>query len=201
MKYKILTSMTMFLLLATAASALTLDGSCDIQFFGQSTLHGFDGQVACQPFTLKSEGETGGYGVIRQPVITVLVGEMDTDNSSRDKKMHAMFEQDKYPQIQGLFADLDPEAILQQLHAVDETQGQLGFDLRIREINQRVQSATRDLVVTAEQISFTMEFTLSLTSFQLQAPSVLGFIKVDDQVQVVARVFLQRHSSAPDNQG
>ena len=136
MKYKILTSMTMFLLLATAASALTLDGSCDIQFFGQSTLHSFDGQVACQPFTLNSEGETEGYGVIRQPVITVLVGEMDTDNSSRDKKMHAMFEQDKYPQIQGLFAELDPEAILQQLHAVDETQGQLEFDLRIREINQ-----------------------------------------------------------------
>ena len=193
MRYKILASMTMFLLLATAAPALTLDGSCDIRFFGQSTLHGFDGQVACQPFTLNSEGEAGKYGVIRQPVITVLVGEMDTDNSSRDKKMHAMFEQDKYPQIQGLFADLDPEAILQQLHAVDETQGQLEFDLRIREINQRVQSATRDLVVTAEQISFTMEFTLSLTSFQLQAPSVLGFIKVDDQVQVVAKVFLLRH--------
>ena len=193
MKHKILASMTMFLLLATAASALTLDGNCDIRFFGQSTLHGFDGQVACQPFTLSSEGETGKHSIIRQPVITVLVGEMDTDNSSRDKKMHAMFEQDKYPQIQGLFADLDPELLLQQLQAEDETPGQLEFDLRVREINQRVLAATRDLVVTAEQISFTMEFTLSLTSFELQAPSVLGFIKVDDQVQVKVRVFLRRH--------
>ena len=50
-----------------------------------------------------------------------------------------------------------------------------------------------DLVVTPGQISFTMELTLSLASFQLQAPSVLGFIKVDDQVQIETRVFLQRH--------
>jgi len=193
MKYKILASMTLFLLLATAAPALTLDGSCNIRFFGQSTLHGFDGQVACQPFTLSSEGGAEKIGIIRQPVIKVLVGEMDTDNSGRDKKMHAMFEQDKYPQIQGLFADLDADVLLQQLQTEDETPGQLEFDLKIREIKQRVQAATRDLVVTAEQISFTMEFTLSLTSFQLQAPSVLGFIKVDDQVQLEARVFLQRH--------
>ena len=193
MKHKILTSMTMFLLLATATPALTLDGNCDIRFFGQSTLHGFEGQIACQPFTLSNEGASEKVGFIRQPVIIVLVGEMDTDNSGRDKKMHAMFEQDKYPQIQGLFADLDPEVILQQLRTEDETPGRLEFDLRIREINQRVQAATRDLVFAEEQISFTMEFTLSLTSFQLQAPSALGFIKVDDQVQVEARVFLRRH--------
>lgn len=193
MNYKILASMTLFLLFATTAPAMTLEGSCDIRFFGQSTLHGFDGQAACQPFTLNSEGETGKYGIMRQPVIKVLVGEMDTDNSSRDKKMHAMFEQDKYPQILGLFADLDPEVTLMQLKAADEAAGQLEFDLRIRAINQRVQAVTRDLVVTPEQISFVMEFPLSLASFQLKPPSVLGFIKVDNQVQVEVRVLLRRH--------
>ncbi|MDH3453536.1 MAG: YceI family protein [Desulfuromonadales bacterium] len=192
MKRKILASMIVFLLLATTATALTLEGSCDIRFFGQSTLHGFDGKVACQPFTLSSEGETEKTGIIRQPVVRVLVAEMDTDNSARDKKMHAMFEQQKYPQIQGLFADLDPGLILQQLQAVETAPGHLEFDLQIREISQRVQALTRDLEVTPEQISFAMEFTLSLASVGLQPPSVLGFIKVDDQVQVKARVLLRR---------
>ena len=192
MRHKILTCVILFLLLATTAPAVTLEGSCDILFFGQSTLHGFDGQVACQPFTLSSGGQTGKYGVMLQPVVKVLVEEMNTDNSGRDKKMHAMFEQDQYPQVQGLFADLDPEVILPQLHAVDETPGQLEFDLQIREISQRVQAATRDLVVTPEQVSFTMEFALSLASFHLKPPRVLGFIKVDDQVQVEASVFLRR---------
>jgi hypothetical protein len=76
---------------------------------------------------------------------------------------------------------------------VESAPGHLEFDLRIREISQRVQAMTRDLVITPEQISFAMEFTLSLASFLLQPPSVLGFIKVDDQVQVKARVLLKRH--------
>ncbi|NOR50639.1 MAG: hypothetical protein GQ530_06380 [Desulfuromonadales bacterium] len=192
MKLKTFASMTVFLLLAATTPALTLEGSCDIRFFGESTLHGFDGQAACQPFTLTNEGESGKSGIIRQPVVKVLVGEMDTDNSSRDKKMYAMFEQDKYPEIQVLFADLDPDVILQQLQATETVPGSLEFDLRIREISMPVRAVVRDLVVTPERILFVMEFPLSLTSFQLKAPSVLGFIRVDDQVRVEINVFLRR---------
>jgi hypothetical protein len=207
MKLNILVSMIAFLLLATTATALTLEGSCDIKFFGESTLHGFDGQAACQPFTLSSEEKTGASdgeggaseaktgqsGIIRQPVVKVLVGEMDTDNSSRDKKMYAMFEQDKYPEIQVLFADLDPDVILQQLQVSETVPGSLEFDLRIREISMPVQAVVRDLVVTPERFLFVMEFPLSLASFQLKAPSVLGFIRVDDQVRVEIDVLLRRH--------
>jgi hypothetical protein len=117
---------------------------------------------------------------------------MDTDNSSRDKKMYAMFEQDKYPEIQVLFADLDPDVVLPQLQATGAVPGSLEFDLRIREISQSVRAEIRDLVVTPERILFVMEFPLSLDSFQLKAPSVLGFIRVDDQVRVEASVFLRR---------
>ena len=200
MKLNIFVSMTAFLLLATTATALTLEGSCDIKFFGESTLHGFDGQATCQPFTLSSEEKTGASeaktgqsGIIRQPVVKVLVGEMDTDNSSRDKKMYAMFEQDKYPEIQVLFADLDPDVILQQLQVSETVPGSLEFDLRIREISMPVQAVVRDLVVTPERFLFVMEFPLSLASFQLKAPSVLGFIRVDDQVRVEIDVLLRRH--------
>jgi hypothetical protein len=212
MKLKMFASTIVFLVLAATATAVTLEGRCAIKFFGESTLHGFDGQAICQPFTLTSESGTGAgesrigagenktgigeeekgkTGIIRQPVVKVLVGRMDTDNSSRDEKMHAMFEEEKYPEIQGLFDDLDPDVILQQWQS-DATPGHLEFDLRIREISQKVQAAISDLAVTPEQISFVLKFPLSLASFQLEPPSVLGFIRVDDQVQVEARVFLRR---------
>jgi hypothetical protein len=192
MKRKILACMAILLLLATTATALTLEGSCDIRFSGQSTLHGFDGKVACQPFVLTSENEAEKNGIIRQPAVKVLVAEMDTGNSGRDKKMHAMFEQGIYPQIQGLFADLDPDRVLQQWQAVDAAPGHLEFNLRIREISQQVEAEVSNLLVTPEQISFAMKFPLSLASFKLQPPSVFGFIKVDDLVQVEISVVLRR---------
>lgn len=190
MQLKVLISAISFLLLATVASALTLQGRCDIHFSGESTLHDFDGNVACQPFTLTSDAvrETGSR--LRQPVVTVMVREMNTDNTARDKKMRAMFEEEKYPEIQGLFGDLDPEKILQQWQEQEGARGTLTFDLQIRQVKQRVTATTRDLLVTPEQISFVMSFPVSLASFQLKPPSVLGFIKVDDQVHVDVKVFL-----------
>lgn len=192
MKLKLLISAIGFLLLATTASALSLQGSCDIHFSGESTLHNFDGHVACQPFTLTSEKGTETGSILRQPVVKVMVREMNTDNTARDKKMRAMFEEERYPEIQGLFGDLDPEMILRQWQEQEEAGGTLEFDLQIRQVKQRVTATTRDLLVTPEQISFVMSFPISLASFQLQPPSVLGFIKVDDQVQVDVKVFLEQ---------
>ncbi len=169
-----------------------LEGSCDILFSGQSTLHNFDGKVACQPFSLISEAGKEPQDIPQQPVIKVLVGEMDTDNTGRDKKMRAMFEEETYPEIQGLFGDLDPESLLQQLQESEELPETLEFDLQIRQIKQRVKATTHDLLITPEQISFMMDFPLSLASFQLKPPSVLGFIKVDDRVQVEVKVLLRQ---------
>jgi hypothetical protein len=181
------------LLLVDHAGATTLDGRCDIRFFAASTLHRFDGQGACQPFSLNGETAASGGELVRNPVINIPVKEMDTDNSGRDKKMQAMFESDRYPLIQARFKDLDPEAVLQQLQETGDTSGHLDFDLQIRQATRTVQAMTRDLQVTPEQISFRMEFTLSLADFLLEPPSVLGMIRVDDQVHVETMVFLARH--------
>lgn len=193
MELKPLVTVIIFLLLVTTASAMTLEGSCNISFFGESTLHNFDGTATCQPFSLTSAVETENDGIIRQAVVAVLVGDMATANDSRDKKMRAMFDQENFPQIQGLFTNIDPDLVLQQLQATDGTPGHMEFDLRIRDISQQVRAVTRDLSVTPEQISFAMEFPLSLASFRLQPPSVLGLIKVDDQIMVNVRVTLLRH--------
>lgn len=192
MKLKILTGLIGVLLLSTTASALTLEGACKIRFFGQSTLHNFDGKVACQPFSLSGEGPGESGSALQKPRVKILVREMDTNNSSRDEKMHAMFEEEKYPEIQSQLADLALQELLQQLQERVEIPETFEFDLQIRQIKQRLKATTRELLITPEQISFMMDFPLSLASFQLKPPSVLGFIKVDDQVQVEVEVLLRQ---------
>lgn len=181
-----LTAFLFVMLLAGQAGAGQLAGRCDIRFFGESTLHGFDGQASCQPFSLSSEEGIRGLS------IDVPVKEMNTGSSGRDKKMQSMFESDHYPVIRGLFHDIDVENMLHQLNEDGADQGHLDFDLKIREETRHVQARTRNLAVSPESISFLMDFTLSLADFQLKPPSILGMVRVNDQVRVEVMVFLSR---------
>ncbi len=185
-------SIAAVLSLAVYAEAATLDGECTIHFFGKSTLHDFEGQVTCQPFVLQTEAAESGRQVIRQQVVTVLVSEMGTDNDGRDKKMRAMFDSTNFPEIKGHFADLEPEVILEQLKATENGQGSLEFDLQIRKITQHIKAKTSLLTIGPEQIVFTMEFPLSLASFKLKPPSVMGIIRVANDVQVEVQITLHR---------
>lgn len=178
--------------IATSVSAAEMSGSCHIQFFGESTLHGFEGQVACQPFVLADGSQSMPGQENHAESISVRVAEMDTDNASRDKKLRTMFQSEAYPLIQGLFANIDADQVVSRLQAAGETSETLNFDLNIREITLPIQAAIRDLKVAAEKVSFSLQFPLSLASFQLEPPSVLGFIRVNDKVQVEVRVVLQR---------
>ncbi len=189
-------SIAAVLSLAVYAEAATLDGECTIHFFGKSTLHDFEGQVTCQPFVLQTEAAESGRQVIRQQVVTVLVSEMDTDNDGRDKKMRAMFDSTNFPEIKGHFADLEPEVVLEQLKATENGQGSLEFDLQIRKITQHIKAKTSLLTIGPEQIVFTMEFPLSLASFELKPPSVMGIIRVANDVQVEVQTTLHRQPPA-----
>ena len=106
--------------------------------------------------------------------------------------MRAMFQSEAYPLIEGQFADIDPQQIIARLENAAGPPEVLPFELKIREITLPVQANIRELSVSLENIRFTIEFPLSLASYQLEAPSVLGLIRVADQVQVEARVVLQR---------
>jgi hypothetical protein len=48
------------------------------------------------------------------------------------------------------------------------------------------------LTITPEQIVFIMEFPLSLASFELKPPSVMGIIRVADEVRVEVQTTLHR---------
>ncbi|MDD3814344.1 MAG: YceI family protein [Desulfocapsaceae bacterium] len=187
---RLLIIVLVLLLNVSIANAEVFIGECSIRFFGDATLHGFDGKVACQPFTLTGEKETK---IIRQPVVIVRVDSMDTDNDSRNEKMRNMFDSKKFPVIEGLFGDLNPTAVLQIMASPDAQPAKLEFDLKIRERLQRVQAEVTDFNVTSKNITFTMKFNLSLASFELEPPAgAFGILKVADRVDVEIDAVLQR---------
>jgi len=180
------------LIFAVNAGATTLHGDCSIRFFGQSTLHDFEGQGACQPFSVQTEETRAGHEVVQSPVVNVLVSEMNTDNPSRDQKMWAMFDQEHFPEIKGRFVELDPEFALEQLAASENSEPTLALDLQIRGITQRIMVKIREVKISPERIGIIIEFPVSLASFDLKPPSVMGIIRVADEVRVVIQTVLHR---------
>jgi hypothetical protein len=63
--------------------------------------------------------------------------------------------------------------------------------LQIRDTRQHIKAKTTVLTITPEQIVFIMEFPLSLASFELKPPSVMGIIRVADEVRVEVQTTLQ----------
>lgn len=188
-------ALIVLLCFAQVANATALDGQCAIHFYGKSTLHDFDGQVSCQPFVLEAKDSDNGRLIIQPPAIEVLVNEMNTDNDDRDKKMRVMFDSVNFPAIMGRLNVLEMESTLQRLAEHDPIPGGFEFDLQIRDVTQHIKANATRLKQTPERIDFVLEFPLSLSSFALKPPSVLGLIRVADQVRVEVVVTLKPHSA------
>jgi polyisoprenoid-binding protein YceI len=175
------------LFLTSSASAFDLDGSCSVRFTGDSTLHGFSGTGRCEPFRLTIRGDSPPR-TLSAGQVEVKVSGLDTDNAARDKTMRGMFDAEAYPLIRARFNALDPDLLLQ---AWQKNQQQpLPLELQIRQITRPVKAQVKRLTVTGDKLSITLEFDLSLRSFQLDPPSVLGIIRVADRVQVQIEVAL-----------
>jgi len=172
----------LFLLaLAVPASAAALEGTCQVNFYGDSTLHAFEGKGACEPFTLEST-EREGISVILPAQVEVPVASLDTDNSSRDKKMREMFDSENFPKITGSFADIDPQALVGTWQGSGT--GELPFNLTIRDVTRPVKATVTRMNVDHQRLEASFVLNLSLADFGLEAPGVLGIIRVADEVRV-----------------
>lgn len=194
MRLTILLVLGWMVCLVVPATASSWDGACAVHFYGDSTLHAFDGTGACEAFDLTVETQDG-KSLIRRPRVEVAVAGLDTDNSARDKKMRAMFDSDNYPRIVGRFGDLDPDALINEWQASPE--GELDFELTIRNVSHPVKAKVHALKVNPARIDFTLDFTLSLESFGLEPPGVFGIIRVDDAVRLAIDVSVNRSATLP----
>ena len=159
-------------------------GDCTIAFKGSSTLHDFHGKARCQPFNASRVD-----GAVDLSKVSVAVAGMDTDNAKRDKKMREMFEEKRYPLITGSAGSVALSEIRAAQKGADGAT-KVNFKLKIRDMVKPVTATVTRFVETDSRISADLAFTLSLAEYHLQPPSVLGLIRVGDEVSVTATVVL-----------
>jgi len=176
----------LFLIFPAISSAADYQGNCKVAFAGSSTLHDFNGKGRCDPFLASEDA-----GVITVPELTVAVSDMDTENSSRDKKMRKMFEAEKYPLIKGMSGAISLIDIRKAIDENIDSAPTLLFQLKIRDIERPVTAVLQNIVEAEGKIEADLTFTLSLADYQLKAPSVFGIIKVGDSIKVTTSFLLE----------
>lgn len=167
--------LTAGLLLLASSQAGTFSGTASIEFKGTSTLHEFEGSVKARPFlaTFREDAKTGRILVTASTEVKVL--EMSTQNRKRDKNMFKMFDAKHHPLIHGALAD-----------APIPTEGaaEIPLKIKIRDVEQELVATLSDFRREGDEASCRMVFSVSLSAFDLKAPSVMGLIRVGDTVTV-----------------
>jgi hypothetical protein len=189
--------MRRLLLLITALSTLSSpvmamewQGACAVHFAGSSTLHDFEGFASCEPFVLQATAAADGGAVVPETVLCVTVAGMQTGNASRDRKMREMFDAARFPQIDGVLSGAPVTELRRQLHDAAGGRGSFPLHLRIRDVEAPAAARVTRLVDDPRGLSFDLEFPVSLAAYRLEPPSVLGLIRVADEVRVKVTVQL-----------
>lgn len=153
------------------AMAAPVDSSwLRVAFTGDSTLHGFSGIV--HRGNAEKINAANGHDRVR---ITIPVLSLDTDHQARDKRMYKMFEEEAFHVITG---EADLEAVL------NRRQADVPLTMTIHGVTHDITAHRRaDADGRVE-----LEYDLSLTSFNLTPPSVLGMIRVSDNVHVAVSI-------------
>jgi hypothetical protein len=172
------------LLLGIPALAGEVRGTCDFRFLGSSTLHDFEGTGRCLPFSAPMHRTAEGKGVLALVEVEVPVAEMKTGISARDGRMREMFQADRYPAIRAAAGEVDADALRERMRADREGKAPLEISLSIRGVERKIPATAKNLRTEGNRVSFEIAFPVSLKEFGLSAPSVLGIIRVADQVAV-----------------
>jgi hypothetical protein len=152
-----------------------------IRFQGTSTLHDFEGTVMSQPFVLVLSSNSWSAEA------NVLGSEMTTAHDGRDKNMKKMLETNQHPRLYGTVRD----AAIPTVTATNAS-----FTLRIRDRSLDLPVTISDWSETAEAVRFRATWELSLKQYHLKPPSVLGVIRVGDEVRLVAQITAKKPDPA-----
>ncbi|WP_372806909.1 hypothetical protein [Pontiella sp.] len=183
-------------LLATTGLALSLAasgavvGKANIRFKGTSTLHDFEGTVPARPFSATvAAGATNGQMVVCASTV-LRVDAMTTEHKKRDKNMLNMLDQSNYAEISGSLTNA-PISLTEKTAAT--------LHLKIRDVEQQVPVVLSDWTREGDLMSGLMSFPVSLKTFKLQAPTVMGIIRVGDTVDVECTILIDlNHQPAGD---
>lgn len=166
------------------ADTLEVAGRCHVMVFATSTLHDFEARARCALLEIEHLEKHDALVHYRARA-EVAVVELDTGIAARNRRMREMFEAERYPKITAVFAEVQPGM-------VRGSAGVLSFDITIHGVTRRIVATTSDWseVPSHQSAHFRASFDLSLSDFGLEAPVVMGLVRVGDRVRVVVDVEL-----------
>ncbi len=165
-------------------------GRCDVVFEGDSTLHGFTGDITNVPITVLCETNGSGEAVLNTR-IEIGPQELTTHHAKRDANMYKMFQADRFPKLVAVVTNASLSAA--SLSPASKHPGTLPVQLTFCGITKEVRATTTSQPPRAEGWEFYLQTELSLKDFKLKPPSaLLGVISVRDAVKVKAHVKLQK---------
>lgn len=159
-----------------AAAASPLEATCDIRFSGTSTLHDWEGTAPA----VRSEVRPAATPERWDADVLVPVAGLDTDNDSRDARMREVLDASHWPEIRAELRDIDPQAV--------ERTGRLDLALTIRNVSRPVAAQVHGWKRSAGTVTFDADVPVRFSEFSLEPPTVLGMIRVGDEVTVHAHV-------------
>jgi polyisoprenoid-binding protein YceI len=188
----LLATVAVLTFLNAAEAADKYVGHCDVVFEGDSTLHGFTGDITNVPLTVVCETNRSGEALLNAR-IEIGPRRLTTHHAKRDANMYKMFQLDRFPKLIVVVNNAPLAAANLLPSSSPNVPGTLPVQLTFCGITKEVQATTANPQFLADGWEFELETNVSLKDFKLKPPSVLlGAISVRDRVKVNAHVKLQK---------
>lgn len=189
-------SLVTVLVVGTCGNALAQSeqwgGTCEVTFYGSSTLHDFSGKVKAEPFTVSISDLQDTAKAKASSKVTVKASKMVTGNKKRDAKMYISLATKTYPNIVVEISDLTLPATKPAGDGPVPQPTIIPFTLNLKGKKQQIIGKVSDWSYSDGSISYTISFPVSLKSSGIDVPPVLGLVKVADEIRVKAKLKLKR---------
>lgn len=169
-----------------------IEASCALRFAARSSLHDFEGEAPCASVAISPDPQGAGLAA----VVEIEIAQMTTGIAARDARMREMFDAERFPRIRASATDLDVAALRRAAAEAGPAEA-LAFELQIGAQQRRIVprlSGWRE--AAGGSLHFLASFEVSLQSFELRAPTVMGLVRVQDRVRAEVEVELRGLPSA-----
>ena len=188
----LITTISLGLAAFAHADASMWTGTCKVAFSGKSTLHNFAGTVECEEFTVTITDIDNPENAKATSEVTVKAEKMDTANKKRDIAMLKCLDAATYPEIKVSVKDLSAEATQPKWDGAVPQPTVIPFSLLLTGKELQLTGAVSDWTYAEDSISCTVTFPVSLSAAGIKPPSILGLVKVNDEITVQAKLSLAR---------
>lgn len=167
-------------------------GTCRVTFSGESTLHDFSGTVDAEPFTVSVSSNSDLAGAKASSHVVVKAAGMNTNNKKRDKEMYKCMEVKTFPEIVVDLSDLPVSDTKPVLDGPVPRPTAIPFTMTLKGREHQLTGRVSNWVFTDDAVDCTVSFPVSLAKSGITPPSVLGLVKMKDEIQVTAALHLKR---------